>query len=116
MRHEYDEEASAAELRDVVYPVAGSTAPVARWVDAMRRLNAIDDPLARKLLGIHRDCGSGSGVCDGSDYPDAPSWSDWGCDTTRVIADHFGVEYPRAPDLGAGDINQRTTGKGTQRW
>jgi hypothetical protein len=62
----------------------------------MRRLNTIDDPLARKLLELHRDCGSGSGVCD--DAEDDPDPVDrragWGCETSEVIADHFGVEYP----------------------
>ena len=94
-RYEYDEEASAALHMDVVHEVDDSPAPVSRWVDAMRRLNAIDDPLARKLLALHRDCGSGSGVCDGEDDPEPMDRrADWGCETTQLIADHFGVEYP----------------------
>ncbi len=64
-RHEYDEEASEAWHTDVVHEVSDDgPVPVSRWVDAMRRLNAINDPLARKLIALHRDCGSGSGVCD----------------------------------------------------
>ena len=96
VRYEYDEEASAAEHMDVVYEVDDTPAPVARWVDAMRRLNTINDPLARKLLELHRDCGSGSGVCD--DIDDDPDPMDrragWGCETTEIIAAHFGIEYP----------------------
>lgn len=95
-RHEYDEEASTALHRDVVHEVDDSPTPVSRWVEAMRRLNRIDDPLARKVLALHRDCGSGSGGCDSDE--DDPSQMDrragWGCETTEVIADHFGVEYP----------------------
>ena len=49
-RYEYDEEASAAWHMDVVHEVDGSPAPVSRWVDAMRRLNTINDPLRRKVL------------------------------------------------------------------
>ena len=49
-RYEYDEEASAADLHDVVHEIDDSPAPVSRWLDAMRRLNSINDPLARKLL------------------------------------------------------------------
>lgn len=95
-RYEYDEydEASEAWRMDVVHEVDDSPAPVSRWVDAMRRLNAIDDPLAPKLLALHRDCGSGSGVCDAAENDADPMdrRSSWGCETTRVIADHFGVE------------------------
>lgn len=83
---------------DVVHELDDSPAPVSRWVDAMRRLNAIDDPLARKLLALHRDCGSGSGVCDSVDDDPEPmqSRSGWGCETTEIIAVHFGIEYPSA--------------------
>lgn len=85
VRYEYDEEASAAELMDVVHEVDDSPAPVSRWVDAMRRLNAINVPLARKLLALHRDCGSGSGVCDNIDDDPDPmeSRADWGCGQRR---------------------------------
>ena len=63
-RYEYDEEASTAELHDVVHEIDDSPAPVSRWLDAMGRLIAINDPLARELLALHGDRGSGSGVCD----------------------------------------------------
>jgi hypothetical protein len=98
-RHEYDEEASERLHMDVVHEIDDIPAPVARWVDAMRRLNAIDDPLARKILVIHRDCGSGSGECD-SGLDDVPmsERAHWGCETTAVIAAHFGVEYPAGSD------------------
>ena len=97
VRYEYDEEDSAAEHMDVVYEVDDSPAPVSRWVDAMRRLNTINDPLARKLLALHRDCGAGTGVCDSLDDDPDPMdrRSTWGCETTGLIADHFGVEYPQ---------------------
>ncbi len=97
VRYEYDEEASAAEHMDVVYEVDDSPAPVSRWVDAMRHLNTINDPLARKLIALHRDCGSGgSGVCDDIDDDPAPMdrRGGWGCETTEIIASHFGIEYP----------------------
>jgi hypothetical protein len=94
----YDEEASAAEHMDVEHEVDDSPAPVSRWVDAMRRLNAIDDPLARKLLALHRDCGSGTGLCDSLDDDPVPvdGRSGWGCVTTELIASHLGVDYPSA--------------------
>jgi hypothetical protein len=94
--YEYDEEASERHHMDVVSEVDGTAAPVVRWVDAMRRLNTINDPLARRILALHRDCGSGSGVCDSLDEEGVPiaDRRDWGCETTAVIADHFGVEYP----------------------
>jgi hypothetical protein len=96
VRYECDEEASAAEHMDVVYEVDDSQAPVSRWVDAMRRLNTINDPLARKLIALHRDCGSGSGVCDVIDDDPYPMdrRAGWGCETTEIIASHFDIEYP----------------------
>ena len=95
-RYEYDEEASAAWHVDVLHEVDDSPAPVSRWVDAMRRLNPINDPLPRKLLALHRDCGSGTGVCDSlNDEPDPTDRRSNCCETTELIADHFGVEYPR---------------------
>jgi hypothetical protein len=70
-----------------------------RWVEAMRRLNSIKDPLARQLLRLHENCGSGLGVCDGPDGGGVaiPQRAYWGCETTELIATHFGVEYPRGP-------------------
>lgn len=95
-RYEYDEEASAAHRMDVVHEVDDTPAPVSRWVDAMRRLNGIDDPLARKILALHRDCGTGQGTCDTDvdDVEPIAQRAEWGCETTQLIADHFGVEYP----------------------
>jgi hypothetical protein len=98
-RREYDEEASERLQMDVVYEFDDRPAPVSRWVDAMRRLNAIDDPLARKLLALHRDCGSGTGQCDsGEDNVPMVERADWGCETTSVIATHFRVVYPARSD------------------
>lgn len=69
----YDEEASVASDMDVVHEVPDAKPlPIARWVESMRRLNAIQDPLARRLLALHRDCGSGSGMCDGLEDDSVP--------------------------------------------
>jgi hypothetical protein len=79
---------------DVVHAVEESRTTVARWAAAMRRLNAIDDPLARKVLALHRECGSGSGPCDTEDdLVRIADRGEWGCETTSVIASHFGVTY-----------------------
>ena len=99
-RYEYDEAASEAEHMDVVHEVPkDKPVPVARWVESMRRLNAIQDPLARRLVALHRDCGSGSGVCDGLDCQSVPisERSGWGCETIETIAQHFEVRYPEPP-------------------
>ena len=73
--------------------------PISHWVDAMRRLSAIDDPLARRILALHRDCGSGTGECDsGLDEMPMAMRADWGCETTAVIATHFGVAYLAGAD------------------
>ena len=99
-RFEYDEEASAAWHMDVVHEVPeDKPVPVARWVESMRRLNAIEDPLGRRLVALHRDCGSGSGVGDGLDGEPVPisQRAGWGCETTEAIADHFQVQYPESP-------------------
>lgn len=96
-RYEYDEVASAALHMDVVHEVEeAAPASASRWVDSMRRLNGIGDPLARRLLALHRDCGSGAGVCDDVDAEPEPieHRTGWGCETTAVIADHHGVQYP----------------------
>lgn len=94
--YEYDEQASELHHMDVVYEVDDTPTSVARWLDAMRRLNTIKDPLARRILALHRDCGSGSGACDSLDEERVPTADrfGWGCETTALIADHFGVEYP----------------------
>lgn len=95
-RFEYDEEASQRLHYDVVHEIDDQPTPVARWVDAMRALNSINDALARRILTLHRDCGSGSGVCDSTDEvsDEMANRRDWGCETTALIAEHFGVEYP----------------------
>lgn len=97
-RYEYDEMASAAWRMDVVHEIEEAPAdPALLWVEAMRRLNAIDDELPRRLLELHRDCGSGTGVCDGIDVEPAARGIGWGCDTTALIADHYRIEFPRTP-------------------
>jgi len=100
-RYEYDEEASEHFHMDVVYEVDDRPTPVARWVEAMRRLNGITDPLGRKIVELHRACGTGEGECDGDMDPvPIPSRRDWGCQTTALVADHFGVEYPSTQQDG----------------
>jgi len=94
-RYEYDEAASAEFLMDVVHEYEDDEpTSVAQWLGAMRRLNAIEDPLARQLIALHRNCGTGAGQCD-SDQEKTPisERADWGCETTALIAQHFGVEY-----------------------
>ena len=96
-RYEYDEEASQREGYDVVSEVGDDPVPSSVWVEAMRRINAINEPLARRLVALHRDCGSGTGECDSGD--DGVSIRDskgWGCETMGLIASHFGVNYPSA--------------------
>lgn len=94
-RYEYDDEASRRLHMDVVHEIDDRPTPVARWVDAMRRLNSIDDSLARSVLALHRDCGTGNGTCDGNDDGEPIARRvGWGCETTAVIANHFGIEYP----------------------
>jgi hypothetical protein len=97
MRYEYDEAASEKHHMDVVHEIDDAPVPAARWIEAMKRLNRIEDPLARKLIKLHEHCGSGSGQCDAGDDP-IDQRRDWNCETIAVIADSFGVEYPGAPD------------------
>jgi hypothetical protein len=91
----YDEDASKAHHMDVVREVVHRDEESASkaWVESMRRLNSITDPLARKILALHRECGSGTGECDCPDDVGQPGL-DWPCETTGLVADHFGVEYP----------------------
>jgi hypothetical protein len=98
-RHEYDEEASERLHMDVVHEIDDRQVRVSRWADAMRRLNEINDPLARRILALHRDCGSGTGECDsGLDEMPMAMRADWGCETTAAIATHFGVVYSASAD------------------
>ncbi|CUR59112.1 hypothetical protein NOCA2570032 [metagenome] len=90
-RFEYDEEASGRLHMDVVHEIDEGSGSSLSWVEAMRRLNAINDPLARKILALHRDCGSGTGECDSLD--DEPGErQEWGCETTALVAAHFAIE------------------------
>jgi hypothetical protein len=97
-KFEYDEEASAALRLDVVHDVRqDKPVPVTRWIEAMRRLNAIRDPLARQILVLDRECGSGTGACDNADdvVPEIADRLRWGCKTTEVIAASFRCRVPR---------------------
>lgn len=98
MKYEYDEAASEALHMDVVHEVSGPAPPI-RWIESRRRLNRIDDPLARRLLKLHESCGSGTGECDSGDGS-TRHIPDWGCETTALIAQHFDVDYPEPPDRG----------------
>lgn len=85
---------------DVVHEIHDRPAAVSRSVEAMRPWNAIDDPLTRRILALHRDCGSGTGKCDsGLDEMQRALTADWGCETTALIATHFGVAYPTGADI-----------------
>jgi hypothetical protein len=95
---EYDEEASERLRVDVVHEIDEGAGSVGEWVDAVRRLNAINDPLARSILALHRDCGSGDGECDcDSDPVPMAERIDWGCETTALVAGHYGIEYRLPP-------------------
>jgi hypothetical protein len=49
--------------------------------------NDSDDPLARRIGALHRDCGSDTGECDsGLEEMPMAVCADWGCETTAVIA------------------------------
>jgi GNAT superfamily N-acetyltransferase len=88
---------------DVVHEVSeDKPVPVARWVESMRRLNAIEEPLARRLLALHRDCGSGSGVCDGRGRMISCATSArMGHRPRRPRADRVDRRRPRRPLRGA---------------
>ena len=91
----YDEEASQAEHMDVVHEIElHSPAEHQRaWLEAMRRLNAIEDPLARQLIALHRDCGDGDAVCLACDSKEGPS-PRFPCETLELVAAHHGVSWP----------------------
>lgn len=97
----YDEEASEAEHMDVVHEIAmhDRSQHMANWVEAMRRLNSIEDPLAREILALHRDCSDGIGNCDACEPENGVRVGlTWPCETTEAIARHFGIQHPGKPD------------------
>lgn len=98
-RYAYDEEASEQFQMDVVYEVDESQMTPARWVESQRRLNAINDSLARKIIELHRDCGSGTGECDDVEVGPHERAPFWGCETTALVAAHYGIEFPPGEDL-----------------
>lgn len=94
-RFEYDEEASAQLNVDVAHEVDHSPMTQAHWLESRRRLNPITDALARKIIHLHRDCGSGTGECDSVDDFDSDSRQpNWGCETTALVAAHFNIDFP----------------------
>lgn len=58
-KYAYDDVASERLQMDVVYEVDDRSGSLSEWLAARRRLNAIKDPLARRIIELHRDCGSG---------------------------------------------------------
>lgn len=100
-RYEYDEEASARLHVDVAYEVDDSPMTQAQWLESQRRLNAITDALARKIINLHRECGNGTGECDSGDEFDPDSRQPyWGCETTALVAAHFNIDFPSGDDNG----------------
>ena len=99
-KYVYDEEASERLHMDVVYEVDDRPGSMSEWLAARRRLNAVKDPLARRIIELHRDCGSGQGECDsGLDNPvPMAERTDWGCETTSLVAAHYGIEYRTPAD------------------
>jgi hypothetical protein len=94
-QYEYDEETSERLHMDVVHEIDDSPMTPARWIESQRRLNAITDPLARKIIELHRECGSGNGECDSGDELDpAGRQPYWACETVALVASHFNVEFP----------------------
>lgn len=89
----YDEEASRRLNMDVVHEVHDTLVSPQQWAEAMRRLNSINDPLARRIVDLHRDCGTGTGPCDDVDGDDE-QWPGWGCDTVEVVAEYYSIEFP----------------------
>lgn len=72
-RYVYDEEAGRALHLDVVHEM-DERAPMSAtlWIEAIRRLNVIEDPLIRRILAVHLDCGSGTGACDDMEAEGVP--------------------------------------------
>ena len=94
-RYEFTDGADALLLVDVAPSPDESAVRTARWAEAMRRLSGITDPFARQILALHRDCGSGTGVCDfGLGHRPMAERVTWGCETVALIAHQFGVTYP----------------------
>jgi len=60
----YDEEASERFHMDVVHEIDDRQGSLSEWLNVMRRLNAINEPLVRSIVALHRDGGSGEGECD----------------------------------------------------
>lgn len=68
LRHEYDEDDAIAWRLDV-------SRADEEWAEAVGRLEAVQDPLVRRLVALHRDC-------------------DAACTTLPVIARHYGIDLP----------------------
>lgn len=98
--YRYDEGTSAECHMDVVHEVEPHERAqhLASWVESMRRLNAIKDPLARRLVALHRDCSDGEGSCEaceaGSEQASGVSRA---CETMVAVAEHYGIELVGDP-------------------
>ena len=73
--------------------------PVARWLESMRRLKVIGDPLARRLLTLHRDCGTRSGVCDGVDDDFVAIGNRPGCNVKNRNCENLARGWLQKPGL-----------------
>jgi hypothetical protein len=88
-----EREASLAEYRRKV-ELANAALP-----GAIFALDAIGDPVARKVLDLHQRGASSPHSsywrcegCDATGYDWEPA--DWPCRTTELIAEHYGIEIP----------------------
>ena len=61
----------------------------------MRLVEAVSDPLARKVLDLH--CRDSNGYCQGDEYdgewPQSPNWP---CATVELVMDHLDQPAPAA--------------------
>jgi hypothetical protein len=53
-RYEYDEGVSSRLHMEVVHEIDDQPVPVARWVGVMRRLNSVEDLLARRVFALQQ--------------------------------------------------------------
>jgi hypothetical protein len=87
---------------DVAHEIVmhGRSQHMVTWVEPMRRLNGIEDPLARRILALHRYCNNGIGNCDACEPENGVTAGliMWPCETTEAIARHFGIQHPGRPD------------------
>lgn len=79
---------------DAIHEIHDEAVRVAPWLDAMRRLTSINNAFARSFSPCIETVEPGK-------VPATPKWRDvpirlstgWWCETTALVADHFGVKY-----------------------